>query len=144
MKLKLMRLLATVLLVCFFNCTYSQPKAELAIRAVMQKQVNDWNNGNIDGFMQTYWKSDSLLFVSAPPTYGWQQTLDRYKKHYPDTAAMGKLNFNLIQVKVLSAQYSFVAGHWHLARSMGDAGGYFTLLFKKIKGQWYIIADHSS
>ncbi len=134
----------TVLLIGLYTCSYAQTKDELAIRTVMQKQVNDWNNGNIDGFMQPYWKSDSLLFVSTPPTYGWQKTLDRYKKNYPDTATMGKLNFNLLQVKLLSKEYSFVVGQWHLTRTVGDVGGYFTLLFRKIKGQWVIVADHSS
>ncbi|HRI22911.1 MAG TPA: nuclear transport factor 2 family protein [Panacibacter sp.] len=144
MKQKTFCMLATLIYISLGISVAAQSKDELAIRNVMDKQVKDWNNGDIDGFMQTYWKSDSLLFVSAPPTYGWQQTLDRYKKHYPDTATMGKLNFNLIQVKLLSAEYSFVAGQWHLTRSIGDAGGYFTLLFRKIKGQWYIVADHSS
>ncbi len=137
-------LLTAILILSLTAIVNAQSKDELAIRTVMSKQVNDWNNGNIDGFMQTYWKNDSLLFVSSPPTYGWQNTLDRYKKKYPDTATMGKLDFELLQVKILSANYSFVVGRWHLARSIGDVGGYFTLLFNKIKGHWYIVADHSS
>jgi len=115
-----------------------------AIRDVMNKQIEAWNNGDIDTFMQTYWKSDSLMFVSAPPTYGWQTTLEHYKNHYPDTAAMGKLSFNLIKLNQLSPEYYFVIGEWHLKRSMGDVGGYFTLLFKKINGNWVIVVDHTS
>ena len=115
-----------------------------AIRDVMNKQIEAWNNGDIDTFMQTYWKSDSLMLVSAPPTYGWQTTLEHYKNHYPDTAAMGKLSFNLIKLNQLSPEYYFVIGEWHLKRSMGDVGGYFTLLFKKINGNWVIVVDHTS
>jgi len=115
-----------------------------AIRDVMNKQIEAWNNGDIDTFMQTYWKSDSLMFVSAPPTYGWQTTLEHYKNHYPDTAAMGKLSFNLIKLNQLSPEYYFVIGEWHLKRSIGDVGGYFTLLFKKINGNWVIVVDHTS
>lgn len=115
-----------------------------AIRDVMNKQIEAWNNGDIDTFMQTYWKSDSLLFVSAPPTYGWQTTLERYKKYYPDTAAMGKLSFNLIKLNQLSPEYYFVIGEWHLKRSVGNVGGYFTLLFKKINDNWVIVVDHTS
>lgn len=136
-------------LFCFLT-TFSftanaQPKDETAIRAVMEKQTNQWNKGNIDGFMETYWNSDSLVFVgSAGPNYGWQRTLENYKKHYPDAAAMGKLNFEILSVKQLSAEYSFVLGKWHLTRTIGDVGGAFTLLFRKIKGTWLIVADHSS
>lgn len=95
--------------------------------------------------MQSYWHSDSLLFVgSGGPTYGWKTTLDHYKKNYPDTVAMGKLAFDILEVKMLSAYNSFVLGRWHLARKTGDIGGYFTLLFRKINGMWVIVADHTS
>lgn len=130
---------------CSSVSSFAQTKDETAIRNVMDVQVKAWNNGNIDAFMQTYSKSDSLLFVgSSGPTYGWQTTLEHYKQRYPDTAAMGKLDFDILQIKLLSKEYSFVLGKWHLTRSIGDIGGYFTLLFRKTKGQWYIIADHTS
>jgi ketosteroid isomerase-like protein len=123
----------------------AQAKDELAIQEVMNKQVNAWNHGDIDGFMTTYWKNDSLLFVgSKGPIYGWLTTLESYRKSYPDTVAMGKLNFEILRIQFLSYNYSFVLGKWHLTRSVGDTGGYFTLLFRKIKKQWVIVADHTS
>lgn len=135
-------LLAVFLFASF--CAAAQ-NDEQQIRAVMQTQTTAWNNGNIDAFMQTYWQSDSLLFVgSKGPNYGWHQTLENYKKRYPDTTTMGKLNFNLLQLKPLSVEYYFVLGSWHLQRTIGDIGGYFTLLFRKINGKWLIIADHTS
>jgi ketosteroid isomerase-like protein len=116
-----------------------------AIRTIMNEQVKAWNNGDIDVFMQGYWKSDSLLFVgSKGPEYGWKTTLENYKKRYPDTTVMGKLDFTFLEIKLLSADHAFVLGKWHLARTIGDIGGHFTLLFRKINGQWYIIADHTS
>jgi ketosteroid isomerase-like protein len=128
-----------------FNFCNAQSQDELAIRNAMNEQLNAWNSGNIDLFMHTYWQSDSLLFVgSTKPTYGWQTTLEHYKQAYPDTAAMGKLSFNLLQLKQLSPVYYFVMGEWHLKRSPGDLGGYFTLLFKKINDHWQIIVDHTS
>ncbi|WPQ64281.1 DUF4440 domain-containing protein [Chitinophaga sancti] len=115
------------------------------IRQLLAVQTSTWNQGNIEGFMQTYWQSDSLLFVgSHGPTYGWQATLDRYKKSYPDTAAMGKLDFKILEIRPLAKELYFVVGKWHLQRSAGDMQGAYTLLIKKIKGQWKIIADHSS
>lgn len=124
---------------------YSQSVAEKEIRSILSNQSKYWNEGNLEAFMQSYWKSDSVMFIgSRGITYGWQNTLNSYKKGYPDTAAMGKLNFNLIEIKRLSAIYFFVTGKWHLTRSMGDAEGYFTLLFQKIKNKWVIVKDHSS
>jgi ketosteroid isomerase-like protein len=123
----------------------AQSKDEMAIRNAMQEQLAAWNAGNIERFMGTYWSDDSLMFIGKTGvTYGWQNTLDKYRKGYPDTASMGKLDFNILQVKRLSAKYFFVVGKWHLQRSIGDIGGHFTLLFRKIKNKWLIIADHSS
>lgn len=118
---------------------------EAAIRQLMQQQTDAWNKGNIPVFMQTYWQSDSLLFIGKNGiTKGWQATLDRYKKSYPDTAAMGQLHFNLLEFKQLTPELYFLVGQWHLQRSVGNLQGHFTLLIRKMNGAWKIIADHSS
>lgn len=118
---------------------------EVIIKKVLEEQRLAWNAGDIERFMGTYLQSDSLMFIGkSGVTYGWQKTMDNYKKGYPDTAAMGKLDFDILEVKRLSVLYFFVVGKWHLTRSIGDVGGHFTLLFKKIKNKWVIVADHSS
>lgn len=124
---------------------YAQFKSEKEISVLLQKQTEAWNSGDINGFMQTYWKSDSLLFVGkSEVTYGWRNTLENYKKSYPDKAAMGILQFTIIKIQLLSSQFCNVVGKWHLARSMGDLEGHYTLILKKINGKWLIIQDHSS
>ncbi len=118
---------------------------EATVRKILATQNAAWNRGDVDAFMVGYWHSDSLMFIGkSGVTYGWQNTLNNYKKNYPDTATMGKLQFTLITVKPLSKNYYHVVGKWHLTRSVGDIGGHFTLLFQKIKGEWVIIEDHSS
>jgi len=128
-----------------FQQVFSQSSDETQVRKVLNDQVQAWNNGNIESFMDGYWKSDSLMFIGkSGVTYGWKNTLANYKKNYPDTATMGKLRFNLLNVKKLSAEYFQVVGKWFLKRSVGDIGGYYSLLFRKIKNKWVIIADHTS
>jgi len=142
--------LALLFSLIFLNTATAQkvPAAagdEQIIRTLIEEQRQAWNTGNKEKFMQTYWQSDSLMFIGkSGVTYGWQNTLNNYKKGYPDTAAMGKLNFEILEVKRLSAQYFFVIGQWHLTRSIGNVSGHFSLLFKKIKNKWFIVADHSS
>ena len=138
-----------IFIVLYFSAlvspTFSQSKTEQKIIHILKTQDTEWNKGNIDGFMQTYWNSDSLMFIGKiGVTYGWKNTLNNYKKGYPDTSAMGKLDFTLIDIKKLSRKYYHVVGKWHLTRSIGNLQGHFTLLLKKIKGKWLIIADHSS
>jgi hypothetical protein len=123
----------------------AQSKTERKIIKLLHDQDESWNRGDIEGFMTTYWRNDSLMFIGkSGVTYGWKNTMNNYKKGYPNTEAMGKLNFNLIQIKKLSRKYYHVTGKWHLTRTVGDLQGHFTLLLKKIKGKWLIISDHSS
>jgi hypothetical protein len=125
--------------------SFAQTNNETAIREILSSQENSWNHGNLENFMQGYWKNDSLMFIGKSGiTYGWQKTLENYRKRYPDTAAMGTLTFTMIQFRPLSASFYFVVGKWDLQRSIGNIGGHFTLLVKKIKGKWLIVADHSS
>ena len=138
-------------LICFIcalfltTATLAQNPEELAVRKVLQDQTAAWNKGDIEGYMQGYWNSDSLLFIGKNgPKYGFKSTLENYKKSYPDTAAMGKLNLEVLQMKRLSVQYFFVVGRWQLQRSIGNLDGSYTLLLKKIKKNWVIVADHSS
>lgn len=122
-----------------------QTKAETKIRQLLNNQTEAWNRGDIKGFMNGYWESDSLMFIGkSGVTYGWTNTLNNYIKGYPDTTAMGKLHFDLISIRHLSGKYYHVVGKWHLKRTIGDLGGHYNLLLRKIKGEWVIIADHSS
>jgi ketosteroid isomerase-like protein len=140
-----MKYFVFIIVFLFQQPLYAQHKDEQAIRQILTDQTTEWNKGNLEAFMKGYWKNDSLLFVGKTgPRYGFQTTLDNYHKGYPDTAAMGKLSFNIIQVKRLSPDYYFVLGKWMLKRSMGDLSGHYTLLFRKIAGQWKIVVDHSS
>ena len=123
----------------------AQSKDESAIRKLLAEQTEAWNRGDVVIFMNGYWENDSLMFIGkSGVTYGWINTLNNYKKGYPDTTAMGKLSFNIISVKKLSKKYYHVVGKWFLKRSIGDLSGHYTLLFEKVNGNWVIIADHSS
>ena len=125
--------------------SYAQSADEKTIRGILDRQTKDWNAGRLEDFMKGYWESDSLMFIgNSGVKYGWLNTLNSYKKGYPDTSAMGKLSFDIISVKKLSNEYYHVIGKWHLKRTIGDLNGHYTLLFKKIKGEWVIICDHSS
>ena len=133
--------------ICLFSLhTLSAQSAdELQVKKILADQTEAWNRGNIDDFMKGYWHNDSLMYVGKSGiSYGYKNTLENYKKNYNSPEKMGKLFFTLLSVKRLSPSYYFVTGKWFLKRSAGDVGGYYTLLFRKINGSWFIITDHSS
>ena len=115
------------------------------ILSVLTQQQTAWNNGDIVGYMQGYHKSDSLMFLGKNgPTYGWQNTLDNYKKSYPDKSRMGKLTFDIREIELMSDSLAFVMGKWHLQREKDEPQGFFTLIVEKIDGEWKVTKDHSN
>jgi hypothetical protein len=120
-------------------------KERSEINGLLDKQVLAWNEGNLEKFMQTYWNSEKLSFVgSLGPNYGWQATLDSYKKGYPDKAAMGQLKFTILDISKIDNKTVYVIGKFDLTRDIGNLSGHFTLVIQKIKNEWLIVSDHSS
>ena len=116
-----------------------------AILEVLNKQVKAWNQGDIDGFMRTYWNSPDLIFVSGTTvTKGWQPTLERYKRTYGSREKMGTLQFTNLQVSTLAKDSAMVLGNWALTRANDHPHGKFTLKFRKINNQWYIVRDQTT
>ncbi|MEL7496385.1 MAG: DUF4440 domain-containing protein [Planctomycetota bacterium] len=116
------------------------------IEKILSIQTKAWNDGDLVEFMSTYWKSEKLSLSSGgQTTYGWQQTLDRYRRGYAPPKEMGTLHFDHLEVSAIESQSALVLGQWHL--KMKDDSikeGNFSLVLKKINGQWKIIHDHSS
>jgi hypothetical protein len=129
------------LLVAF---TLSGLAQEKEIQQILKSQVRCWNVGDLDCFMNAYWKSDSLLFIGKNGvTRGWYQTYNNYYQNYP-ADAMGILNFDIVEMRSINENAFFVVGKWNLIRQTGDVQGHFSLIFKRIEGKWLITADHSS
>jgi len=138
------QILSLIFCFCFLQLA-AQNSDEKAILNLLRSQTEEWNKGNIDEFMKGYWNNDSLMFIGkGGVTYGYTNTLANYKKNYSNTDQMGKLSFEFLKVKKISAEYYWVLGKWFLKRTVGDVGGHYTLLFRKINGKWLIVADHSS
>ncbi|WP_419802564.1 YybH family protein [Mucilaginibacter sp.] len=131
--------------VMLFLATFSFGQDKLAITNLLEKQRLAWNRGDLIGYMDAYWKSDSLVFIGkSGPKYGWKTTLDNYKKSYPDEYAMGILTFNIMEINVIDLKNALVLGGWKLKREDEQPQGFFTLWLRRIKGEWKIVLDHSS
>jgi ketosteroid isomerase-like protein len=115
------------------------------IRAVLTEQQAAWNRGDIPAFLQGYWNSPELTFAGSDGIVrGYDGLMKRYSKTYPDKARMGELEFSGLEIRSLGSDSALVLGHWHLKRSVGDAGGVFSLVFHRFPVGWRIIHDHTS
>jgi len=137
-------ILLSVVLLCSFQIKPSPADDEAAIRKVLEDQRLAWNAYDLEAFMQGYWKSESLKFYgSNGVTYGWDNTLARYHKAYPSKDHTGTLKFVINDISQIEKGSYYVMGEYHLERKVGNADGIFMIIFKKIKGEWKIIADTS-
>ena len=131
-----------------FNTISSQnikEKDSLQILEVLETQRIAWNNYDINEFMKGYLKSDKLVFSgSNGPIYGWNFVKDRYLKIYSTKELMGYLNFEINDLFLISRRVAILLGKFNIKRTDEDLSGYFTLVFKKTKGNWYIVSDHTS
>ena len=140
-----MKKLVFILSMLISVSSMAQSNDEKIIRNILADQISFWNKGDIPGFMQGYWNSDSLVFVGKNgPTYGYNNTLRNYQKNYPNKDYMGILNFDILSVQPMEKDHFFVIGKFMLQRKVGDASGHFTLIFRRINGVWKIVSDHSS
>ncbi len=123
----------------------TEPQSAREIRAVLDRQVEAWNQRDLEGFMRGYWHSEHLSFYSGgTKTSGWQATIDRYRKNYQSEGReMGHLDFSDLQIEVLGPRAAFVRGKWHLKTASTEPGGLFTLIFRKFDDGWKIVHDHT-
>jgi ketosteroid isomerase-like protein len=129
----------------FTQSTKEVSKIKAGIIAVMNEQAAAWNRGDVEAFMRGYWNSSQLVFVSGDNvTRGWQPTLDRYKKNYNSREKMGTLKFSDLEIDVVSKNAAVVLGSWSLTRAGDNPKGKFTLIFRKLNGEWRIVHDHTS
>lgn len=119
-------------------------KNQKEILAVLDTQQEAWNNYDLEGFMEGYWKSEELKFYgNSGVTYGWDNTLARYKRSYPDIEHTGTLEFVIKEISPIENNSYYVLGEFYLKRGAGDTNGIFMIILKKIKGEWKIVADTS-
>jgi hypothetical protein len=113
----------------------AQTKQEEEIMKVLAAQQKCWNAGDIECYMNGYWKSDSLMFIGKNGiTYGWNNTLERYKKSYPGKAAMGELSFKIISLNILSDESAFIIGEWKVSResdNLNAIGSLYPIILHK-------------
>lgn len=140
------KLLLFLIAISCFQVKAQTAEDKKQILSILSHQTEAWNQGKVDDFMIGYWPSDSLMYVGKSGiTYGYKSTLESYKKNYPDKLTMGKLEFDIIKVEFVAKDACVVIGKWHLNRpAKGDVGGHYTLLWRKMKGSWVIVVDHSS
>jgi len=114
-----------------------------ALAAVLDRQVQAWNRGDLEGFVSVY--AEDAAFVSPTGlTRGRQAVLDRYRKRYPDKAAMGRLSLEIVETRLAGADGASVVARWSLAYpDKPTASGLTLLVLHRSGDRWLIVQDAS-
>jgi ketosteroid isomerase-like protein len=120
-----------------------QRTAEVAtIAALLEAQDAAWNEGDIEGFMNGYWPSPELRFASGGDVVrGFDETLARYKVRYPGKDGMGLLETGSYEIDILSPDAAIAHGNWRVTRDGETLSGLYTLVLRKMDGNWFIVSD---
>ena len=148
--------LAALLAACLFSlgCSTAKPsgdttmtaqdqaRAQAQVKAMLHQAADDWTANDLDGFMRSYLDSPSLRFAHPKGiTLGYDTVKERYAK----SIAKSDLTFSDLDVMVLAPDAAVAFGRFHNHGKDGSyATGLFTLVVRKIDGQWKIVHDHSS
>lgn len=112
------------------------------VKALILRQADAWNNGDLVGFCAVY--ADDAVFLSpSGVTRGREQVLVRYAKKYPNKNAMGRLSFEFVELRGLSTMASVVA-NWKLEYPDKPAAkGQTLIVLMQRGGKWVIVQDAS-
>ena len=146
--MRTLRFLAAILLAVpsLLFAQNATPEAR-AIRAVLDRQVADWNRGDMEAFATGYKNSPDILFIGSKISRGYAQMLDTYRKNYSTKEKMGTLNFSELEVQPLDEHFGTVTGHFHLERTAaggGNSDGHFLLVFEKTPDGWKVVRDDTT
>jgi ketosteroid isomerase-like protein len=125
----------------------ASPEETQAIRAVLNKQVVDWNRGDIETFATGYKNSPNILFMGSRISRGYDQMLNTYRTGYSTKEKMGTLSFTSLEVQPLDEHFATVTGNFHLERTAtggGNVDGYFLLVVEKTPAGWKIVRDSTT
>lgn len=116
-----------------------------AVETMLRAQEKAWNDGDLEAFMDHYWKSEALTFSSGgETTRGWTATLNRYRERYPTRDKMGHLTLSDFEITLLGDSAALVLGRWQVQRDSEPLKGNFSLVTRKIDGHCVVVHDHTS
>ncbi|MGH9452764.1 MAG: YybH family protein [Terriglobia bacterium] len=122
--------------------------ARAQVIALLTNQVQAWNKGDLNAFMQGYWQSGETEYVGVNGiVQGWKAIQERYQRTYQVTKSMGRLQFEGLHVTVLAPDAALAVGEYVLRSGNNgnkESRGIFTLVLRRFPEGWRIVNDHTS
>src|SRR5688572_18569847 len=135
-------------LICLLiaGCATTDPAPDpSSILKVLTDQAEAWNRGDLETFLDGYWRSEQTVFAGGGTVHrGLDAMAARYRKTYDTPGKMGKLTLAHRKFESIERDRAVVTGSWDLERAKDKPGGVFTLIFRRLPEGWRIAHDHTS
>lgn len=145
----MVRLLLAPLLALALACAHARSFGAVdhaAIVELLRAQQDAWNRGDLEAFLRAYDPGPELVFTSGGRVRrGYAETRARYQSRYQsEAAAMGHLDFEVLDLRALGSDGAIVLGRWRLRDTPQAGEGVFSLAFLRTPAGWRIVHDHTS
>ncbi|HSL22421.1 MAG TPA: nuclear transport factor 2 family protein [Vicinamibacterales bacterium] len=110
----------------------------------LQASAEEWNRGNLDGFIDPY--HEGSMFMTRDGPIGRAAMRDRYEKRFfSGGKPLQQLRFDQLTVVPLAAEAALMTGRFVLSGGGNpDQSGWFTLIWMRTPQGWKIVHDHTS
>lgn len=116
------------------------------VTLVLSESAAGWNRGDLGTFMAAYLDSPTTTYWGATGlVQGYEAIRRHYAPRFRPGAVRDSLSFEDVRARRLGSDYALATARWVLFR--GDtvaSSGPFTLILRRMEGDWRIIHDHSS
>jgi hypothetical protein len=118
--------------------------SENQIRSLMDSAAQDWNRGNLEGYMSLYDPHATMMLPTG--RVGLDSMRNLYLKYYfKDGKPKQQLSYDTYQFTPLGRKYALLTGRFLLKPTdkLPQRIGSFSLIFVHRKQGWKLLHDHS-
>ena len=130
------------------NITHA-PEAQLPdaqqIASLLAQQYAAWNARDLDGYMQAFWHSPLLVYISEETVWtGWDPVKANLERTYQNKDTMGHAVLERLQTNVISPETATTVEWWTVYLPAAKVHGFTSSPWRKFPEGWRIVEGHTS
>jgi len=114
-----------------------------AIEAILNAQASAWSRGDLDGYLDHFWRDPRLYYGSVNTVVrGWDALRASYASRYGEGAQLGHLQFSNVEIELMSEDIAKVTGRFDVTDAAFPASGTYLIVLRKFAGKgWKVVSD---
>jgi hypothetical protein len=115
------------------------------VRDIVREESRCWNEHNLNGYMDLFWRSPSLVAtIDGEQLTGWDRLMAAYRNGYTDPNKMGSVSLERITTQQLDSELFRAMSWFTLHQQTGDHPFVDSIILRRFPDGWKIVSAHSS